>query len=40
MVYQCGSFEPTLDPYYISLDNTFKGTDKIKKAKGEGETDA
>ncbi len=25
MVYQCGSFEPTLDPSYISLDNTFKG---------------
>jgi hypothetical protein len=24
MVYQCGSFEPTLDPSYISLDNTFK----------------
>ncbi len=23
MVYQCGSFEPTLDPSYISLDNTF-----------------
>jgi hypothetical protein len=24
IVYQCGSFEPTLDPFYISLDNTFK----------------
>jgi hypothetical protein len=24
-VYQYGSFEPTLDPSYISLDNTFKG---------------
>jgi hypothetical protein len=23
-VYQYGSFEPTLDPSYISLDNTFK----------------
>jgi hypothetical protein len=22
-VYQYGSFEPTLDPSYISLDNTF-----------------
>jgi hypothetical protein len=25
-VYQYGSFEPTLDPSYISLDNTFKQT--------------
>jgi hypothetical protein len=25
-VYQYGSFEPTLDPSYIALDNTFKGT--------------
>jgi hypothetical protein len=24
MVYQYGSFESTLDPSYISLDNTFK----------------
>ncbi len=24
-VYQYGSFEPILDPSYISLDNTFKG---------------
>jgi hypothetical protein len=24
IVYQFGSFEPTLDPSYISLDNTFK----------------
>ncbi len=24
-VYQYGSFEPTLDPSYISLDNTLKG---------------
>jgi hypothetical protein len=24
-LYQLGSFEPTLDPSYISLDNAFKG---------------
>jgi hypothetical protein len=26
IVYQCGSFEPTLDPSYISLDISLTGT--------------
>ncbi len=32
IVYQCGSFEPTLDPSYISLDNTFDIGKKLLRA--------
>jgi hypothetical protein len=31
-VYQYGSFEPTLDPSYISLDNIFKQVVRLDEA--------